>query len=51
MDNKVKKKKDVMASLYEKFADGLRKRNWTEQQIEEVWALLSKQAEYSFNRG
>ena len=46
-----KKKKDVMASLYEKFADGLRKKNWTEQQIEEVWALLSKQAEYSFNRG
>lgn len=51
MDNKVKKKKDVMASLYEKFADGLRKRNWTEQQTEEVWTLLSKQAEYSFNRG
>lgn len=46
-----KKKKDVMASLYEKFADGLRKKNWTEQQIEDVWTLLSKQAEYSFNRG
>ena len=46
-----KKKKDVMASLYEKFADGLRKKNWIEQQIEDVWALLSKQAEYSFNRG
>lgn len=46
-----KKKKDVMASLYEKFADGLRKKNWNEQQIEDVWALLSKQAEYSFNRG
>lgn len=46
-----KKKKDVMASLYKDFADGLRKKNWTEQQVEEVWALLSKQAEYSFNRG
>lgn len=46
-----KKKKDVMASLYEEFADGLRKKNWTKQQIEDVWALLSKQAEYSFNRG
>ena len=46
-----KKKKDVMASLYKEFADGLRKKNWTEQQIEDVWALLSKQAEYSFNRG
>ena len=46
-----KKKKDVMASLYEKFSDGLRKKKWTEQQIKDVWALLSKQAEYSFNRG
>lgn len=46
-----KKKKDVMASLYEKFTNGLKKKNWTEQQIEDVWALLSKQAEYSFNRG
>lgn len=46
-----KKKKDVMNSLYEKFANGLNKKRWTKQQIEEVWALLSKQAEYSFNRG
>ncbi len=46
-----KKKKDVMESLYEKFSNGLRKKEWTEQQIEEVWALLAKQAEYSFNRG
>lgn len=40
-----------MASLYAEFAEGLRKKNWTTQQIEDVWALLSKQAEYSFNRG
>ena len=40
-----------MASLYEEFAEGLRKKDWTKQQIEDVWALLSKQAEYSFNRG
>lgn len=40
-----------MASLYTQFADGLRKKQWTEQQIKEVWALLEKQAEYSFNRG
>lgn len=46
-----KKKKDVMASLYEEFAEGLKKKDWTKQQIEDVWALLSKQAEYSFNRG
>lgn len=46
-----KKKKDVMASLYEQFHSGLVTRAWTEKQIEEVWALLKKQAEYSFNRG
>lgn len=46
-----KKKKDVMASLYEDFKKGLQDRNWSSQQIKEVWALLEKQAEYSFNRG
>ena len=51
MDNKVKKKKDVMESLYADFKIGLENKNWNKQQIEDVWALLSKQAEYSFNRG
>lgn len=46
-----KKQKDVMKSLYGEFHDGLVKKEWTEQQIEDVWALLVKQAEYSFNRG
>lgn len=46
-----KKKKDVMASLYEEFHAGLKVKGWEEQQIKDVWALLSKQAEYSFNRG
>ena len=46
-----KKKKDVMASLYEDFSIGLKSKDWNEQQIKDVWALLSKQAEYSFNRG
>ena len=46
-----KKKKDVMASLYEEFHIGLVKKVWQEDQIKEVWALLAKQAEYSFNRG
>ena len=46
-----KKKKDVMESLYEEFYKGLIVKNWTEQQIKDVWALLAKQAEYSFNRG
>ena len=46
-----KKKKDIMASLYEDFSIGLKSKDWDEQQIKDVWALLSKQAEYSFNRG
>lgn len=46
-----KKKKDVMESLYADFKTGLESKNWTKKQIEDVWALLSKQAEYSFNRG
>lgn len=46
-----KKKKDVMESLYADFKVGLENKNWTKKQIEDVWALLSKQAEYSFNRG
>lgn len=46
-----KKKKDVMASLYADFSKGLKDKQWAEQQIKDVWALLAKQAEYSFNRG
>lgn len=46
-----KKKKDVMASLYAEFKDGLIAKKWSEKQIQDVWALLAKQAEYSFNRG
>lgn len=46
-----KKKKDVMESLYEEFKNGLVVKQWTEPQIKDVWALLAKQAEYSFNRG
>ena len=46
-----KKKKDVMESLYAEFYVGLKDKKWLEQQIKDVWALLAKQAEYSFNRG
>ena len=46
-----KKKKDVMESLYEEFKNGLVVKKWTEKQIKDVWSLLAKQAEYSFNRG
>lgn len=46
-----KKKKDVMDSLYGEFYAGMQIKKWQEQQIKDVWALLAKQAEYSFNRG
>lgn len=46
-----KKKKDVMESLYEEFYGGLQVKKWLEHQIKDVWTLLAKQAEYSFNRG
>ena len=46
-----KKKKDVMESLYAEFKTGLIAKQWTDNQIQEVWTLLAKQAEYSFNRG
>lgn len=46
-----KKKKDVMDSLYISFKEGLVEKQWEEKQIQDVWSLLAKQAEYSFNRG
>ena len=45
-----KKKKDVMASLKEQLRTGLKEKKWTERQINAVWDLLEKQANYSFNR-
>jgi DNA polymerase-3 subunit alpha len=45
-----KKKADVMAQLYDKFQGGLRKRGWTDEQIEEMWKLVEAQSGYSFNR-
>ena len=46
-----KKKKDVMESLEVQFRDGLHKKGWNDYQISEMWALILKQASYSFNRG
>jgi DNA polymerase-3 subunit alpha len=46
-----KKQKDVMEKLHDQFCDGLRKKNWSKEQIETMWHLLLKQSEYSFNRG
>lgn len=46
-----KKDKNVMKSLKVKFGIGLKNRGWEEIQINEIWLLMEKQAEYSFNRG
>lgn len=45
------KEAKTMKALKIEFADGLRKIGWKEYQIDEIWALMEKQAEYSFNKG
>ena len=45
-----KKKKEVMDSLMEKFIEGLKKINWSKDQIERLWELIEAQSTYSFNR-
>lgn len=46
-----KKKAEVMASLLEKFSNGLKNRGWTSEQVSEMWKLIEAQAGYSFNLG
>jgi DNA polymerase-3 subunit alpha len=46
-----KKLQDVMKQLEGKFRDGLSKKGWNNEQIDEIWQLMLKQSEYSFNRG
>lgn len=46
-----KKKQEVMEKLEAQFRSGLAAKGWGEAQINEIWALILKQASYSFNRG
>lgn len=46
-----KKEKDTMRKLYNDFVKGLKEKQWNDIQIQEIWDLMLKQAEYSFNRG
>ena len=46
-----KKLKDKMAGLEKDFRSGLKKKNWTENELSEIWQLMLKQSEYCFNRG
>ncbi len=46
-----KKDKNRMAKLEIDFRKGLQIKGWNDSQITEIWNLMLKQAEYSFNRG
>jgi DNA polymerase-3 subunit alpha len=45
------KEKSTMEKLSIKFKNGLSKKDWNNEQIEEIWQLMIKQSEYCFNRG
>lgn len=45
------KEAKTMESLGKDFRIGLEKIGWKNYQIDEMWELMKKQAEYSFNRG
>lgn len=46
-----KKDAERMKSLEGHFRQGLKEKEWTEEQSNDMWKLLKKQAEYSFNAG
>ena len=46
-----KKKKEEMVALESKFKEGFKVLGWSEESISEIWELMLKQAEYSFNKG
>lgn len=46
-----KKIPTVMKTLKPKFISGLKTKNWTDKQADDMWELLLKQSSYSFNRG
>lgn len=45
-----KKLKDVMKQLKVDLVEGLTSKGWNKKQIDQIWDLILKQAEYSFNR-
>lgn len=46
-----KKDQVKMKKLYDEFAKGLKLRDWTDEQIKEIWDLVEAQSTYSFNLG
>lgn len=45
-----KKDKKLMKQIYPELKKGLIKRNWTEDQVEELWEIMIRFALYSFNK-
>lgn len=46
-----KKEKETMIKLKDQFQQGLLNKNWAEDQVDIIWELMLKQADYAFNRG
>lgn len=46
-----KKDQEKMKELFGEFEKGLKLRNWTDEQIKEIWDLVEAQSTYSFNLG
>ena len=44
-----KKKADVMKKLEAQLKEGLSAKGWSKDQIQQMWSLIIKQADYSFN--
>lgn len=44
------KEESTMKALKEDFEIGLKNKGWNQKQIDEVWLLMMKQADYSFNK-
>ena len=45
------KEKETMKKLSIKFKEGLINKGWNQEQVDIIWELMQKQANYSFNRG
>ncbi len=45
-----KKNETLMKQIYPELKEGLIKRNWTNEQVEELWEIMLRFASYSFNK-
>jgi len=45
------KEKETMKKLKDQFKQGLLNKSWSSEQVDIIWELMEKQADYCFNRG